>query len=221
MKKSSEKKSTPIGDLETALIARAKALADEHMAHARRSRDQIITDANERQRLREEREILAAKAVAERAFRQRQQAAEIKQQEEVDRLRWNLVLAVMAHLPTEIEKLITDEKTYLPLMRKLLTQAANAVAAQELVAEVNARDHARLSKGWEIFCREAGVKNHIVLAPESISCSGGVRLRNVADTIRVDNSFEGRLERLQDGLHQIIMERLFASTASIGAMIDG
>src|SRR5690349_12571953 len=116
MKKSSEKKSTPIGDLETALIARAKALADEHMAHARRSRDQILADANERQRLREEREILAAKAVAERAFRQRQQAAEIKQQEEVDRLRWNLVLAVMAHLPTEIEKLITDEKTYLPLM---------------------------------------------------------------------------------------------------------
>lgn len=221
MKKTSEKKSTPIGELETALIARAKALADEHMAHARRARDQIIADANERQRLREEREILAAKAVAERAFRQRQQAAEIKQQEEVDRLRWNLVATVMAHLPAELEKLITDEKIYHSLMRKLLAQAASAVATQELVAEVNARDHARLSKTWEAFCREAGIKNPIALAPESILCSGGVRLRNAADTIRVDNSFEGRLERLQDGLYQIIMQRLFAATASIGAMIDG
>ncbi len=214
-------KQVQIEELETALIARAKALADEHLANARRTRDQIITDANERQRLREEREILAAKAASERTFRQRQQAAEIKQQEEIDRLRWDLVQDVMKRLTAELERIGRDEKTYLPLLRKLLAQAAGVIEEKELVAELNARDHARLAGNWEAFCRDAGVKQRIALAPDPVAGLGGVRMRNADDTIRVDNSFDGRLERLQEALHQVVMERLFASTAPIGAIIGG
>lgn len=214
-------KQVQIEELEAALIARAKALAGEHLANARRTRDQVMADANERQRLREEREILAAKAAAERTFRQRQQAAEIKQQEEIDRLRWNLVQDVMRRLTAELERLGNDEKNYLPLLRKLLAQAAGLIEEKDLVAELNARDHARLSRDWEAFCRDAGVKQHIALAPDPVTSLGGVRVRNANDTIRVDNSFEGRLERLQEALHQVVMERLFASTAPIGAIIGG
>ena len=214
-------KQVQIEELESALIARAKALAEEHLANARRTRDQVMTDANERQRLREEREILAAKAAAERTFRQRQQAAEIKQQEEIDRLRWNLVQDVMRRLTAELEQIGKDEKSYLALLHKLLAQAAAVIDEKELVAELNARDHARLSGDWEAFCRDAGVKQRIVLAPVPVASLGGVRVRNANDTIRVDNSFEGRLERLQEALHQVVMERLFASTAPIGAIIGG
>ena len=214
-------KQVQIEELESALIARAKALAEEHLANARRTRDQVIADANERQRLREEREILAAKAAAERTFRQRQQAAEIKQQEEIDRLRWNLVQDVMSRLTAELERIGKDEKSYLPLLRTLLAQAAGVIEEKELVAELNARDHARLSGDWEAFCRDAGVKQRIALAPDPVASLGGVRVRNASDTIRVDNSFEGRLERLQEALHQVVMERLFASTAPIGAIIGG
>lgn len=210
-------KQVQIEELESALIARAKALAEEHLANARRTRDQIIADANERQRLREEREILAAKAAAERTFRQRQQAAEIKQQEEIDRLRWSLVRGVMDKLAAELGRLAGDEKTYLPLLRKFLAQAAGAIEEKELVAELNARDHARLAHDWEAVCRDAGIKKRITLAPGPIVCLGGVRVRNTDDTIRVDNTFEGRLERLHEALHQVVMERLFASTAPIGA----
>jgi len=214
-------KQMQINELEIALITRAKTLAEEHVANAKRTRDQVMTDANERQRLREEREILAAKAAAERTFRQRQQAAEIKQQEEIDRLRWNLVQNVMRRLTAELERIGKDEKTYLALLHKLLAQAAGVIDEKELVAELNARDHARLSGDWEAFCRDAGVKQRIVLAPEPVVSLGGVRVRNANDTIRVDNSFEGRLERLQEALHQVVMERLFASTAPIGAIIGG
>lgn len=214
-------KQVQIEELESALIARAKALAQEHLANAKRTRDQVISDANERQRLREEREILAAKAAAERTFRQRQQAAEIKQQEEIDRLRWNLVQNVMSRLTAELERLGNDEKNYLPLLRKLLAQASGVIDEKELVAELNARDHARLSRDWEAFCRDAGVKQRIALAPDPVTSLGGVRVRNASDTIRVDNTFEGRLERLQEALHQVVMERLFASTAPIGAIIGG
>lgn len=210
-----------IDDLESALLARARALADEHLVNAHRACDQIINDANEHLRLREEREILAAKTQAERTYRQRVQAAEIKHQEELDRLRWNLVRGVVEKLPRELETIAADEKTYLPLLRRLLARAVTAIEDPEIVAGVNARDHKRLGKNWESFVREAGVTRHVMLAPEPIPCIGGVQLRNVDDTIRIDNTFEGRLERLQELLQQVVMERLFASTADIGAMLGG
>ncbi|MBI5782336.1 MAG: V-type ATP synthase subunit E [Gammaproteobacteria bacterium] len=213
-------KPTQIEELESALMERAKVLAGEYLAQAESARHRIIAEANGRLQLREDREILVAKAAAERAFRQRQQAAEIKQQEETDRLRWNLVQDVMSRLTAEFERIGKDEKTYLSLLRKLLVQAAGVIEEKELVAELNARDHARLSGDWEVFCRDAGVKQRIVLAPDPVASLGGVRVRNADDTIRVDNTFEGRLERLQEALHQIVMERLFASTVAIG-MVHG
>ncbi len=207
-----------IDDLESALLARAKALADEHLVNARRTCDQIINDANEHLRLREEREILAAKTQSERAYRQRVQAAEIKHQEDLDRLRWNLVRGIVEKLPGELEKTAADDKTYLPLLRRFLARAVSAIEDPEIVAAVNARDHRRLAQNWEAFVREAGVTRRVLLAPEPIVCLGGVQVRNVDDTIRIDNTFEGRLERLQELLHQAVMERLFASTAAIGGM---
>ncbi|MGE5242219.1 MAG: V-type ATP synthase subunit E [Bacteroidota bacterium] len=210
-----------IDELESALLARARALAEEHLVNARRTCDQIISDANEHLRLREEREILAAKTQAERSYRQRVQAAEIKHQEELDRLRWDLVRGVMERLTGEFGKIAADDKTYLPLLRRFLARAVTAIEDPELVAAVNARDHQRLAKNWDAFVREAGVTQRVVLAPEPIVGIGGVQVRNVDDTIRIDNTFEGRLDRLQEVLHQTVMERLFASTADIGAMFGG
>ncbi|MHB8622659.1 MAG: V-type ATP synthase subunit E [Sulfuricaulis sp.] len=215
------KSTVNIEELEAALLARAKTLAGEYMAHAQRNRDQAIADANERLRLREEREILAAKASAERNYRQRVQASEIKQQEEFDRLRWSLVRAVLDRLPQLLTKVTADDKQYLPLLRKYLAQAAEAIERDELVAEVNQRDHLRLSKNWDGFCRNAGVRKHIVLAPKPIPGIGGIRLSSADNTIRVDNTFEGRLERLEEDLQQVVLERLFVSATPLGVMFGG
>lgn len=215
------KSTVNIEELEAALLARAKTLAEEYLAHAQHNRDQVIADTNERLRLREEREILAAKASAERNYRQRVQASEIKQQEEFDRLRWSLVRAVMERLSQRLAEVTADEKQYLPLLRRYLKQAAEVIERDELVAEVNQRDYTRLSKNWDGFCREAGVMKRVVLAPDPMPCTGGIRLHSADDTIRVDNSFEGRLERMEEALQQVVMERLFASVPQWGAKLGG
>lgn len=211
----------PIEDLENALIARAKALADEQLTNAKRARDQILRDAAERLRLREDREILAAKAAAERGFRQRVQASEIKQQEELDRVRWQLVREVLDAIPAELEGVVADAKRYSALLRKLLAQAARAIDDPQLVAELNARDHERLAPQWDAVVRESGIKTTVTLAPDPIACIGGVRVRNADDTIRVDNTFEGRLDRLHEPIYQLVTERLFAAAAHRGAMFGG
>lgn len=210
-----------IDELESALLERAKVLAGEYIAQAESARNRIITETNERLQLREEREILAAKAASERAFRQRMQAAEIKQQEELDRLRWDLVREVMDRLQKQLAAIAADEKTYLPLLVRYLVKSAASIEGDPLVAEVNARDHARLAKRWDAFCREAGITKRIALAPDPLPCLGGVRVRNADDTVRVDNTFEGRMERWQDGIYQVAMERLFASAAHMGALFGG
>ena len=209
-----------IDELESALIERAKALAAEYLAEAESERHRIIAEANDRLQLREEREILAAKAVSERAFRRRMQAAEIKEQEELDRLRWSLVRNVMDRLQKQIAVIVTDG-TYLPLLARYLANASATIEGDGLIAEVNANDHARLAGKWDVFCREAGIAKHIALAPDPLPCLGGVRVRNADDTVRVDNTFEGRLERLQDEIYQVVTERLFASAAHRGGLFGG
>jgi V/A-type H+-transporting ATPase subunit E len=50
---------------------------------------------------------------------------------------------------------------------------------------------------------------------------GGARVECGDQSIRVDNTFEGRAERLQDELHRVVLERLFASVTDNGGLING
>ena len=210
-----------IDELESALLERAKALAAEYLAQAESERHRIVAEANDRLQLREEHEILAAKAAAERTFRRRMQAAEIKEQEELDRLRWSLVRNVMDRLQKQLTVIVADDAKYAPLLARYLARAAAAIEGDGLIAEVNAQDHARLAGRWEVFCREAGIAKRVALAPDPLHCLGGVRMRNADDTVRVDNTFEGRMERMRDEIYQVVTERLFASTARQGALFGG
>ena len=87
-----------VQELEQAILSRAERLATEYRERAHRSRDSILREASERLRLREAREEAIAKALAERTFRQRVQASELKMQSHLDLMRWNLVRDVEQRL---------------------------------------------------------------------------------------------------------------------------
>jgi V/A-type H+-transporting ATPase subunit E len=212
---------TRIEDLESALLFRAEALADEYLNGAERLRGQIIEDANKLLRLREEREILAAKAGAERLYRQRVQAAEIKMQEELDHLRWTLVHSVLEDVNTHLSQLANDDGTYLPLLTRFLYQGASAIEREELVARVNQRDFPRLEPRWTEMVKEAAAGKQVSLSQQPIETSGGMLIESGDGRIRVDNTFEGRMERLQTEIHRAITERLFASAEHMGALFNG
>lgn len=212
---------TRIEDLESALLFRAEALADEYLNGAERLRGQIIEDANKMLRLREEREILAAKAGAERLYRQRVQAAEIKMQEELDHLRWTLVQSVLEDVNSRLAQLAGDDEAYLPLLKRLLSQGARAIEREELTAHVNQRDLAQLAPRWADIVKEAGAGKRVTLSPQPIETAGGLLIESADGRIRVDNTFEGRMERLQTEMYRAINERLFASAEHMGALFNG
>lgn len=111
-----------IAGLESALLARAQRLADEYLANGRQARQHILDDASQRLRIEEEREVLAAKAHAERIYQQRVQAAELSLHAEFDRARWSLVNAVLDALPARLAELAQDESRYLALLLGLVAR---------------------------------------------------------------------------------------------------
>lgn len=197
-----------ISGLETALAERARKLAEEHLAGGRQARERILAETRERLHIDEEREVLAAKAQAERAYQQRVQAAELDLRAGLDRLRWELVHAVLARLPARLEKEVADEPCYRPLLLAYLREGAQAIERDELVAQLNRRDWQRFHQDWETLAQEAAPGKRIALSSETLDSIGGVLVESSDGNIRFDNTFEGRMERMNEALRGAIAERL-------------
>ena len=197
-----------VNELEAAILQRADRLAAEYRARAERSRDNILREAHERLRLREEREVLLAKAQAERTYRRKVQASELKLQKEMDRLLWNLVEGVRDGLADRMQALVEDEAAYLPLLESLIGKAVESIERQDLIVELNARDRERMQTDWENFTKRCAQGKQLSLSSSPIDSLGGALIRSSDNRIHLDNTFEGRIQRLQSRLQQVITERL-------------
>lgn len=207
--------------LERAILERARVVAEEQIAQGNSARERILNASSEKLRLLEDRELLAGKAQSEREYRRLVQASEIQRQAELDGLRWALVESVMEGVGAALAELHADEARYLPVFKALLIQAADAIGEEELVATVNEIDYRRFAEGWDKFARAAVPERRVSLSAECASCKGGVRVNNKDGRISVDNTFEGRIERLEAELHTLILERLFPSPVHMGPLFHG
>lgn len=195
--------------LEQAIMARAKDLAQEFQAKARRQRDTILRDAAERLHLAEEREVLVAKAEAERHFRRVTQASELKMQSRLDQLRWELVQTVQSRLAQRMQALCADRVAYRAWLVAMVRDADGLLPAGELTAEVNADDLRWLISEWAALVAEAAPQRSITLADQPIWGSGGIKLRTADNRAQVDNRFEGRLARFEADVQRVILQQLF------------
>ncbi len=203
-----------VSDLEQALLERAEKLAQEYRDRARRARQHILEDAQERLRIREQNEVLAAQAEAERYYRRQVQANELRLKSDLDKLRWRLIQSVLQALPERLRRFRQNPDSYWPFMKALLERSVRAMEHNDLVVEVNAEDREYLRANWEDFISGLDGDRNIRLAATPCHCSGGLVLRDAGNRVRIDNSFEGRLERLDGKLLQVITERLFAAEIS-------
>lgn len=205
-----------ITQLEKAIYKRAQLLADTHLHAARQHCDRILVEANRRLRQQEEKEVALAKVAADQAYRRRVQANEIRMQAELDQLRWSLVQSVMSRLESHLKTLTQQQDKYVPLLKQYFKYAALALDSQELVAEVNATDYALLVGQWEEFVKDTVPDKYCELAVQKTSHSiGGLLVRYKDNRVRVDNTFEGILIRLENELYQVITAQLFATPSSL------
>ena len=207
-------------DLERAIIERGESLAGEHIHQGEHNRAEILKASAEKLRLLEEKEILLAKSHAERDYRREVRASEIRMQATLDRLRWTLVSEVIDKVRGELRELAKDESRYRPVLSGLLASAARAIEGDDLVASLNDADRRRFGESWQAIVAAVPDKT-IELAAESLDCIGGVMVTTRDASIRIDNTFEGRLERLDPALCRMIVERLFPSPVQMETLFDG
>jgi V/A-type H+-transporting ATPase subunit E len=207
--------------LEQAIMARAENLAQEFQDKADRQRDHILRDAAERLHVTEEREVLTAKAEAERLFRRVTQASELKLQGRLDQLRWELVQTVQGRLSERIQALRHDRPGYREWLAQMIEEAATLLPAGELTAEVNADDLGWLRNEWTDLVTQAAPGRSIRLAEEPTWGSGGIRLRTADNRAQVDNRFEGRLARVEAQVQRVILQQLFPTDINANARSGG
>lgn len=212
---------TQVSQLEQALLRQAEGLAREAMKNAEAARQRILAEAEQRIKLREEREILAAKAEAERRARRLLQAAETRRAAEFDRLRWVLTQSVIAQVDAALQELVVDLDRYRPVLEGFLAEAARQLPPGDLIAEVSAGDYDRLKPVWEELARRAAPERKVNLGTLPHASLGGMRVRLADNRARLDQTFEARMERLQEPIAQVVMERLFASTPDLGTLVHG
>ncbi len=210
-----------VQELEEAILARAERLAGEYRERANRSRDSILREAAERLRMRESREGSIAKTLADRTFRQQVQASELKMQTHLDRMRWNLVQDVERALAGRMQAFSEDLGRYEPWLERLIARAVNLIEEKSLVVSANARDLQRLAERWETILETLPSHKTVTLSKEPIETLGGVLVASRNRRIRVDNTYEGRLERLRPAVQQVILERLLPSGFDTGNLFTG
>ncbi|MEZ5671178.1 MAG: V-type ATP synthase subunit E family protein [Thiotrichaceae bacterium] len=202
---------TPVEQLEQAILKRAQDLANSHLLAAQQQKAQIVATSMKRQQLRENHETEIAKAAAEQQYRRKVQSSEIKMQAELDELRWSLIQTVISDLRKSLQQLIQQQDQYLSLLGHYLSTAAQNLQEDTIVVEVNAHDYEWLTPQWQQLTEKHQIKS-AQLVSSADNFSGGMLVHDIQDKVRIDNTFEGLLERFEMHLCQEVNHHLFLSS---------
>jgi V/A-type H+-transporting ATPase subunit E len=197
-----------VESLEKAILDRAEQMVQECHSRAEAGRKNILREASERLHLREEKETLLAKSLADRAYLRKVQADELKLHSKMDHMRWNLVQVVIDRLEQRMRALTQDEEHYFELLKAFLQQAAEQIEAPQLLVSVNAEDLRRLKPKWDALTSKLVTDKTFELKEESIETTGGCLITTADKRVQIDHTFEGRLARLERKIHQALVERL-------------
>jgi len=205
---------TQLEQLENAILKRAQTLANAQLQDAQQQCNQIQQDLNKRLQQREEREIELAKTAADKVYRRHVQASEIKMHAELDQLRWSLIQVVMSQLKHRLQQLREKPDIYLALLRQYFISAMIILEREQLIIEVNAQDYELLMVQWESLINECAPGKKCSLTIHKATSIGGLLIRDQHNQIRIDNTFEGLIARLENELYQTITAQLFAFAGS-------
>jgi len=189
------------------ILSEARGRADRLLAEARQEasrRERTILFKGEQEAGQESQRI-----VAEARIRARR--AEMDAREEV-------LQQAFARAQHMLKGAATQGAAYQATLERLICAAAISSGADSLEVLVNQRDRALLSQAdlSRIAARVAGEQGRaaaLICAPESPACMGGVVLRSTDGSVRVDNTFEARLERFRQDLRTQAARLLFQEGA--------
>jgi V/A-type H+/Na+-transporting ATPase subunit E len=199
----------PTEKLEGLLHAQAMGLAQKHLEKGQQASEQITRDTKAKLRQLAAGEELRFQIEAEQLCRQVMQASRLRTDAELDRLRWTLTQGVLAEVRARLAKLAADPEQYRKVLAAYLAEAAGALPEGTLVAELRPEDVEGLRPTWDSLVEQAAPGRRVMLTPLTDHASGGMRVRNEDSSLRVDNTFEGRMARMENEMLAAIVDTLF------------
>ncbi len=184
--------------------SQARSMITEAEKRAAQERQQIMaTVMQEAQR--ESQRILAEARV-------RKKRAKLLLREELIQTVFNRGLLMLASFA---EQGSFCDIRYRDVLMRLAKEALLSVGQESMEVLCNERDRCLFdSTTIEHLCSEIraalGKPVSLKLAAETISCSGGVIVRDCRDRLRIDNTFEARMARSRQSLRTEVMRILFA-----------
>jgi len=210
-----------VEDLEKALMQRADDLAAEYLLRAKRSHEHFISDENERLKLREEKAVMSAKIKAESIYRSEVQSSELNVQKKLDQLRWQLIKDIINQVKKKIADTIKNEEQYEQLIINFIHYSSAAIDSNDLLVEFNQTDHHNIVLKWDAILSKINSSKNIELSDQFHSMSGGIIMYDQKRSVRIDNTFEGRIERLSETIHQRVAELFFSELSHESEKIHG
>lgn len=170
----------------------AKEKAQEEIERARRQREARF--AEERGRILTEMEAEAARTLAQASIKARQKLSSTKA---------DIIAEIVDRARRELSRVSSDESHILNLVR----EATEGLAAPKAKIYVSPKDVGTVRKLLEAH---KDLSDRIVEVRES-NCLGGVIAEDVEGKLRIDNTYETRLEMLLPRLLPEISKKLFES----------
>lgn len=170
----------------------AKEKAQEEIERARRQREARFTE--ERVRILTEMEAEAARTLAQASIKARQKLSSTKA---------DIIAEIVDRARRELSRVSSDESHILNLVR----EATEGLAAARGRIYVSPKDVGTVRKLLEAH---KDLSDRIVEVRES-NCLGGVIAEDVEGKLRIDNTYETRLEMLLPRLLPEISKKLFES----------
>lgn len=211
-----------VAQLEKALLSQAESLAREQSQNSDAACTRIKAEAETRLSQREEDEIRSAKQQAERLQNRLVQSAEARLAGELDRLRWTLVQSSLSELRVRLQPIVADQPRYVELLQSFLGDAEKQLPAGDLLVRLGRDDFEQLRDQFDLMARNAAPARNVEWKPLARPSGGGGLVVSLADeSVRIDHSFAGRFQRLEQELAQTLSERLFAASQDLGSFVHG
>ncbi len=194
--------------LEKAILDQANHLALQYRQQAQHACEDIIRESNEKLQLREQKEVLLAKAEAERIYRRMVQSHELKLQTHTDQLGWNIVTATEDRLVEALNQFVSDRERYEPLLTQFVIKSVILLGVDKVTVIANAVDSRYLQSQLEPIQQQLPSGISVIIKKNSHKSIGGVLVKSADERKQIDNTFEGRLSRMRQRIYQRIYERL-------------
>ncbi|PIP49087.1 MAG: hypothetical protein COX14_01150 [Chloroflexi bacterium CG23_combo_of_CG06-09_8_20_14_all_45_10] len=175
------------------IVKEAEEKAQEEIEKAKKQRE--IKLEEEKRKMLEEAKEGAARIVAQ---------ASIKARQELSRTKADIIAKIIDRVKQSLSEISSDESYFLNLIK----EAVDGLAGAKGRIYVIPKDVSTVQK---IFERDKELASKIVEVKE-FDCIGGVIAEDIEEKLRIDNTYETRLEMLLPKLLPEISKKLFEAS---------